>query len=214
MAEHPSSDENVIAVTFKDDSHAYEALTLLKELDSQKQIDLRGAAVVARSEDGQIADKDEVDDGYWHGMAGGGLVGLLIGILGGPLGILIGGATGLLVGSLFDVHDAGETESVLSDISTSIRVGHTALLAEVIEPSPEVIDTAMTGLRGTVLRRAVDDLEAEIAAAEKAQSKAKKEARKELRDARHKKHKDEIHAKVEELKAKLHRHKQAAGAAS
>jgi uncharacterized membrane protein len=214
MAEHPASDETVIAVTFKDDSHAYEALTRLKELDSQKQIDLRGAAVVARGEDGQIVEKDEVDDGYWRGMAGGGLVGLLIGILGGPLGILIGGATGLLVGSLFDVHDVDGTESVLSDISTSIRVGHTALLAEVVEPSPEVIDTAMTGLGGTVLRRAVDDVEAEIAAAEKAQRAAKKEARKELHKAQHKKHKEEIHAKVEELKAKLRRHKQPVAAGS
>lgn len=214
MAHDVSSRENVIAVTFEEDASAYEALSLLKELDSQRQLEIQGGAVVARSEDGQIAEKDQISDGNVAGTASGGLVGLLIGILGGPLGILIGGATGVLIGSLFDIHDADDTESVLSDISKSVRVGHTALLAEVTEQSPEVIDTAMARLGGSVLRRSVDEVEAEIAAAEKAQREAKKEARKELRKARHEKHKEETHAKVEELKAKLHRHKKVAATSS
>jgi uncharacterized membrane protein len=209
-----SSSENVIAVTFEADANAYEALTLLKELDSQKQADLQGAAVVVRSEDGHVDVKDEISDGRFTGAASGGLIGLVIGIIGGPLGILLGGATGLLIGSLFDVHDADDTESVLSDISKTVRTDHTALLLQVTEQSPEVIDTAMARLGGSVLRRSVDDVEAEIAAAEKAQRAAKKEARKELRKARHEQRKEEIHAKIEELKAKLHRNKKVAATSS
>jgi uncharacterized membrane protein len=113
-------------------------------------------------------------------MASGGLVGLVIGVLDGPLGILIGGATGLLIRSLVDIDDADDTESVLSDISKSVRVGLTALLAELTEQSSEVIDTAIARLGGTVLRRSVDEVEAEIAAAEKARREAKKQAFKEL----------------------------------
>jgi len=96
----------------------------------------------------------------------------------------------------------------------SVRVGHTSLLADVSEQSPDVIDTAMARLGGTVVRRSVDDVEAEIAAAEKAQHEAKKQARKELLKARHEQRKEEIHAKVEELKAKLDRHQQAAAPTS
>ncbi len=214
MADYPLGQENVISVGFLDDSNAYEALTRLKELDSQHQLEIAGAAVVARGEDGQIMEKDGSIDGSYTGMASGGLVGLIIGILGGPLGVLIGGATGVLIGSLFDIDDADDTESVLSDISKSVVVGRTALLAEVTEQSSEVIDTAMARLGGTVLRRSVDEVEAEIAAAEKAQREAKKQAREELHKARHKKHQDEIHAKVEELKAKLHRHEKAAATSS
>jgi len=62
----------------------------------------------------------------------------------------------------------------------------------------------MARLSGTVVRRPVDDVEDEIAAAEEAQREAKKAARKQLREARHKKRRDEVHAKIEELKAKLH----------
>jgi uncharacterized membrane protein len=213
MSEDASSDVNVIAVTFKEDPSAYEALTKLKELESQRQIGMRGAAVVARDETGQVLVKDQVADESFEGTATGGLVGLLIGILGGPFGILIGGATGLLVGSLFDENDADETESVLAEISKSIEVGRDTLLAEVSEQTTEVIDTAMTALGGTVLRRDAGDVEAEIAAAEDAQREAKRKARKELLHARHEKHIERIREKIAELMAKLHRHKKAAASA-
>jgi uncharacterized membrane protein len=210
MSEDISNSVNVIAVTFEDDSNAYEALTTLKQLESQGQVGIRGAAVVSRDETGSVLDKDEVGDNSLVGTATGGIVGLLIGILGGPFGVLIGGATGVLIGSLFDGSDADETESVLAEISKSIRVGHNALLAEVSEQSPEVIDTAMTRLSGTVLRRRSDDVEAEVAAAEHAQREAKRKARKELLHARHEKHVHQIREKLAELMAKLHRHHKAA----
>jgi hypothetical protein len=83
--------------------------------------------------------------------------------------MLIGGGSGLFVGSLFDIQDIDETESALSAISSSVGVGHPTVLALVDEQGPELIDAGMHTLGGTVLRRAVDDVEAEIAAAEKAQ---------------------------------------------
>jgi uncharacterized membrane protein len=201
---------NVVAVNFSEDSKAYEALTTLKELDSQGQIKVDQAAVVTRVDDGRIDVKDQVGDEFLAGTASGGLVGLLIGILGGPLGVLLGGATGVLVGSLFDLADADETDSVLSDVSKRVQVGRTAVLAQVTEQSPEVIDTAMARLSGTVVRRSVYEVEAEIAATQKAQREAKREARKELLKARHEKNRDEVHAKVEELKSKLHPDRKAA----
>ena len=44
--------DSVLAVTFTEDSKAYEALSSLEELEDQGQVDLSGAAVVVRSEDG------------------------------------------------------------------------------------------------------------------------------------------------------------------
>jgi uncharacterized membrane protein len=196
---------NVLAVSFKDDDEAYHALTLLKELDSQGRIEVQEAVVVVRGADGQIVEKDGTQSDALAGTASGGLLGLLLGIIGGPLGVLIGGATGLMVGSLFDLSDEEETDSALSAISTSVQAGHTALLAVVIEPSPEIIDATMSGVGGAVLRRSEYEVEAEIAAAEAAQRKAKREARKELLRSRHEHNQAAVHAKVEELKAKAHR---------
>jgi uncharacterized membrane protein len=210
------SPDNVLVVSFgdepKNDTNAYQALTDLKELDAQGQIKITAAGVVTRNINGSVDIKSEVGDDPYIGSASGGLIGLLIGIIGGPLGVLLGGATGLLVGSLFDIHDVDTTDSVLSDISKQVQPSRTAVLAQVTEQRPEVIDNAMTRLGGQVLRRPVVDVEEEIAAAEEAQRNAKREARKELVHARMEEHREEAHAKVEELKSKLHRPK--AGAAA
>jgi uncharacterized membrane protein len=205
---------NVIAVTFTEEASAYEALSRLKDLDSRGDIAVHGAAVVAREQDGSLSEKDEFGESNYEGTAGGGLIGLLIGVLGGPLGVLIGGATGLLVGSLFDSDDDDETESALGDIAKAIRPGPPGLLADVSEPAPEAVDAVMAHLSGTVLRRSFTDVEAELAEAEDAQRAAKKKAREELREARQKKQKADVDAKIAELKSKLHRHKKAPAAAS
>ncbi|MDX6410256.1 MAG: hypothetical protein QOE13_3327 [Gaiellaceae bacterium] len=209
MSPNYYSPDNVVVVSFGEDAandnKAYQALTDLKELDSQGQIKIAGAAVVTRDLDGRVEIKSEVGELPYEGTASGGLVGLLAGIIGGPLGMLFGGATGLLVGSLFDIDDATTTESVLSDISKHVRPGRTAVLAQVTEQSRDVIDTAMWKLGGEVMRRPVVDVEEEIAAAQEAQQTAEREARKELHKARHEQRKEDAHAKVEELKAKFHR---------
>jgi uncharacterized membrane protein len=204
MTGNGSSPQNVIVVGFADDDRAYEAMTTLNELASQGQIGLTEAAVVIRADDGQIDVTDQVANDGFVGTASGGLVGLLVGILGGPLGVLIGGATGLAAGSLFDLADADDTDSALTQVSKTVKIGRTSLLAQIVEQSPEVVDAAMGRLSGTVVRRSVADVEAEIAAAEAAQREAKRTARAELRKARHDKRHDEAHARVQELKAKLH----------
>jgi len=202
--------ENVIAVSFSEDADAYQALSRLKELDAKGDASVRGAAVVVRDEDGKIVTKDQFGEESVEGTATGGLVGLLIGVLGGPIGVIVGGATGLLVGSLFDEDDTDETESALADISKSIRTGKTGLLADVSEETPVAIDAVMANLGGTLVRRSAADVQAEVAAAEEAQREAKKKAREELRDARHKKQKEAVDAKLADLRGKLSRQKKPA----
>jgi hypothetical protein len=49
--------------------------------------------------------------------------------------------------------DDDETDSALGELSKAIRVGPTALLADLSEPGPEAIDAVIAHLNGTVLRR-------------------------------------------------------------
>ena len=151
------STDNVLVVTFgenpADDANAYQALTDLKQLDSQHQIEIAGAAAISRDLDGRVEVKSEVGNDPYLGTASGGMIGLLLGIIGGPLGVLLGGTYGALVGSLFDIDDVATTESVLGEISKQVQPTRTALLAQVTEDSPEVIDAAMARLGGDVMRR-------------------------------------------------------------
>lgn len=194
---------NVIAVSFDDDRNAEEAMTLLKELDAQERVVIHQAVVVARRNDGQVVEADRTESTLMLGTASGGVIGLVIGIIGGPLGMLIGGAGGLYAGALFDIHDASDMESALAGISGSVRVGRTAMLAVVTEQSPDVIDTSMAGLGGTVLRRSVAEVDAEVAAAQKAQRKAKFEASKERIRGRQQHDEAAMSAEIAELKDKL-----------
>ena len=199
------SPDNVLVVTFGDDPehdiNAYQALTELRQLDSQGQIKIAGAAVVTRDTGGRVDVKSEVGNDSYVGGASGGIIGLLVGIIGGPVGMLLGGTYGALVGSLFDIDDIATTDSVLGEISNQVQPTRTAVLAHVTEQSPEVIDAAMARLGGRVMRRPVFEVEQEIAVAQEAERKARRE-----------KGKEDAHAKVEELKSKLDRTK--AGAAA
>ena len=109
------------------------------------------------------------------------------------------------------------TDSVLAALSQEVRPSHNTLIAELREPSDhQLVDAVIESHSGNVLRRRAGDVEAEIAAAEKAQREARKKARKELRHEREESNKAQVEAKVAELKAKLpsHREKAPAGASS
>jgi uncharacterized membrane protein len=105
-------------------------------------------------------------------MASGGLIGMLVGVLGGPLGVLLGVSLGALTGGSVEVGRAGDQDVALEGISKEIEPGSTALVAEVTEDTPMLLDTAMDGVGGTVSRRSASDVYAEVEAAEHAEVKA------------------------------------------
>jgi uncharacterized membrane protein len=202
--------ENVVAVSFAEPSKAYEALTKLKQLDQQDQIELQEGGVVERDATGQLVVKDRIgdtDDDAGIATASGGLLGLLIGVLGGPVGMLLGGTLGLATGGIIDLdtqdREEDETDSVLGRFARYMQTGQTAVLARLDEQSNEVVDSAMGGLGGNVLRRPAAEVEAELAAAAEARDTAEREARKKLRKERQEARKEEVDAKMDALRAKF-----------
>ena len=79
----------------------------------------------------------------------------------------------------------------------------TAIVADVIEPAVEVVDSEMGRLGGEVVRRPVYEVEAEIAAAEEAAMVAEEEARRKLREEKSAERKEKVQQKIDELKAKV-----------
>jgi len=201
--------ENVVLVTFEDESTAYQAVTVLKVADADERIDLHAVAVVQRMEDGTLKVKEGDTDAFpaatWTGgalgAATGGIVGLTLGVLGGPLGLLLGGAYGALLGSVIDLDSVEEAESVLGTMARAIQPGKTALLAEATEPAVEVVDSEMERLGGEVVRRPVVDVEAEIAAAEEAARSAEAEARRKIREQKTTERREKVQEKIDQLKA-------------
>jgi len=189
---------NLIVVTFEEDSKAYEALSKLKAASAAGRVGVRSASVLERGADGRITVPEAGDAVLGAGVATGGLIGLMVGILGGPVGVVLGFGAGALAGSYFDIDRAEKGNSVLAQVAESLPVGRTALVAEVDEFAGEVIDGEMRALGGTVTRTPAAEVLAALEAAEKAAQAADREARRVMHEER----KQEAKAKLDEIETK------------
>ena len=198
------STENVVVIRFTEPSKAYQALSVLKDSDASGRIGLESAAVVERTPEGELRTPEGADNLGPVGTASGSLIGMLIGVLGGPVGVLLGWGAGALMGGAFDVDRAVTSDEALTVLGRAIPPGSTAVIASVDEPAIEVIDGEMKKLDGEVTRRPVAEVMSELEAAEDAADAAAREARRTIREQR----KAELSAGVEErmgkLKEKLH----------
>jgi uncharacterized membrane protein len=191
--------ENVVVVRFAEPSKAYEALTVLKQCDAEGRIGLESAAVVERTASGELRTAESDDNVGPVGLASGSLLGMLIGVLGGPLGILLGWGGGALLGGSFDLDREEESDEALTVLAKAIPPESTALIACVEEPVVEVVDAEMGMLGGEVTRRSVVDVVAELGTAHEAADAAAREARRTVREQR----KTELHADLDERIGKL-----------
>ena len=196
--------ENVVVVTFTEQSRAYQALSVLKQCDAEGRIALASAAVVERTPEGTLRTPEGAENVGPVGLASGSLLGMLIGVLGGPVGVLVGWGAGALVGGAFDIDRLDKSDEALTTFGRAIPQGATAVMATVAEPATEVIDGEMEKLGGKVTRRPVYEVVAELEASEEAADAAAHEARRELRDKRKVEMKDDLESRVGKLKEKLH----------
>lgn len=176
-------DQNVLVLSFAEESKAYQALSELKAAAVQQRVRLQSAAVVHRDAQGVLSVKDGASDGRIAGTPlTGGLIGALVGLFMGPLGMLLGTASGALIGGAVAMDKAQDRLSVLDQLMQAIPAGSTALIATVEEVAVEVVNGLATNLGGSVLRRPLAAVQAEVEAHTEAQQAAAKEARRVLRE--------------------------------
>ena len=196
--------ENVVVVTFTDQSKAYQALSVLKQCDAEGRITLASAAVVERTPEGTLRIPEGAENVGPVGLASGSLLGMLIGVLGGPVGVLVGWGAGALVGGAFDIDRAEKSDEALNAFGTAIPQGSTAVMATVAEPAVEVIDGEMAKLGGEVTRRPLGEVMSELESAERAADAAAFEARRTLVEQRKVEVKTDFDERVGKLKETLH----------
>lgn len=204
-------DQNVVVLSFTDESHAFEALSQLKGAALGAQLKLHNAVVVQRDAQGMLTIKDQVSDGAVASVAlNGTLIGAVIGMLAGPLGILLGGVYGAIFGECVAVDRAQDRASVIDQIGTVIPAGATAMIAQIDEASTTAVDAIAKQLDGTLLRRPLVIVESEVQAMDEAHEVAAQAAVAALRKKRHEKWegkvedwKNEVKASAEHLKQRL-----------
>lgn len=159
--------ENVVLLTVTDPGRAYQALSELHRLSDDGAVELRGAAIIERDPDGRWSVPEAHEEGPYTGALTGGAIGAVIGALMGPAGLLLGGAAGFVVGSAADIDEAETIDMVLLTFPRRVAPGSTAVVADVDEPTPDVLNAVLRKF-GTVERLARVQVEAELAAAAEA----------------------------------------------
>jgi uncharacterized membrane protein len=196
--------DNVVAARFSEPSKAYEALSVLKQCDADGRIGLRAAAIVEHGPDGRLRIPENADNVGLVGTAGGSLIGMTVGILGGPLGVLLGWGSGALIGGAVDVRRGEQVDDALGMFSQALPPGSNAVVADVYEPAVEVIDNEMGKLGGEVTRRPAYEVLAEVEAAEEAADAAAKEAHRVMNEQRKAELTGKLDERINKVKEKLH----------
>jgi uncharacterized membrane protein len=194
--------ERMLVVVFDNEKKAYEGGSALTQLEREGHLTIYGRAVIVKHADGSVSIK-QVDDEGPLGTLAGTAVGGLIGLLGGPVGAAIGAGSGLALGALYDVDNARIGEDFLDDVAKALTPNKVAVVAEVEEEWTTPVDTRMEALGGTVLRRALWEVENTVNAEEIAAMKADlKQLKAEISQA-HADRKAKLQKKIDALQAKV-----------
>lgn len=195
--------ENVAFITFDEESKTFQMLAQLKQLSMAGELRVRNAVVVSHNPDGTLKIEDGTTTDWGMGSSTGGLIGAVVGILGGPLGVLLGWGTGALVGGVLDSRDAVTRMRVINRIGELIPQDRNGLIAEVREESPDALDAAVKELGGTIVRTSTEAIEDEVEAAAQAEAKAKRAERNQQREEEFEGFTDRVKETWDDLRAKL-----------
>ena len=141
--------DTIVTVRFTDLGAARRALRMLKLLDSEGQLRVRAAALVERPAPGRAGSPSGAEDDERALVPRGGVVGTLSGPVDGVLARPIEG---------FRAHGApwsraGERALGLEEIRRDLEPGVALVIAEVEDPDPDALDSALDALGGTAARR-------------------------------------------------------------
>ena len=153
--------DRMLVVVFDSENKAYEGKTALQQLASEGSIGLYAYAVLAKQADGTATIKQGDDAGPIATLAGTSF-GALVGLLGGPAGMLVGAAAGMGAGAGVAIADLGIGEDFIDDVTKVLKPNKVALVAEVEEDWIAPVDTRMEAIGGTVFRRALAEVQSQI----------------------------------------------------
>ncbi|MFG2500841.1 DUF1269 domain-containing protein [Streptomyces sp. NPDC048441] len=194
---------NVVVVQFDDSDKTYRALSLLKKADADGLVDVHAAVIFERKADGSLDVADGTEHRLGAGMTSGSLIGLMVGILGGPFGVLLGWGAGALIGGAIDANKVSETDAAIGAFAKTVLPGQNALIADVTEARESIIDTDVAADGGTVVRRPAHEVLDEVEAAADAAREAQDVASAKLRAEKQADRREEFHERWERIKDKF-----------
>lgn len=196
--------QNIIVVLFDVPSEAYQAFSELKTY-TQTVDTLIAQAVLIKKENSLVLPVESANftantaEGAWTG----GIIGSLVGILGGPIGILLGGTAGALIGG-----DAGTDETIgetllLENTARKLDDGSTAIVILAQESDEAVLDAFFNRFKSVILRQDAAVAQQDVLAALEAQQEIARQAHEAWKQQRKIEHKEKVEAFKADIKQKF-----------
>lgn len=172
-------EKRVFIMTFEEDSKSYQAFSNLKHMQIEKDVELEQAAVVVNSvDDEKIEVKEFIDFTGSNKTSRGSIIGLFVGILGGPIGMLLGWVSGTFIGATKDAREIKDALSVFEQTLSMISQGKTGLIVIGHADNRETIRSFIQDkLGGRFLQLDLELVKEEIERARQAERDLQKEAR-------------------------------------
>jgi uncharacterized membrane protein len=144
--------ERLLVATFDSEDKAYEASKALEDLDRLGEIALNASAVVKRNlHNGTSVVETRVADVL--ATMGGMIAGGLLGLFGGPVGVVVGATVGFIIGGVVDVQRARVDNYFVTGVLSTLARGQAAVVADIDEDFTDPVDARMHALGGVVARR-------------------------------------------------------------
>lgn len=189
---------HILLASWDDSTKAYDYFT---KLTNSSIGNINQASIVERLSDGKIKIHDENNSSDGVNTLGGGALGSLLGILGGPLGVLLVFLQVLQSVPLFDADDFDDNQAVLAEISKALPVGFTGLVIDIDETDDKAADAYFKDAHAVVYRWDYDEVEAEASA--EAIKEANRQAHKVLKEQKKEENKVKRQEKWAAFKAKI-----------
>jgi hypothetical protein len=155
-------DDTIVVLRYTDLGQAERALQELKRLDRSGRLRVSAAALVGRAEQDRVGVPAGAGDADGYFTPRGGIVGMLVDAVSGPVGAVYERPTEAFHGHGHRAAHESERELLLEDVRRNLDPGITLVIAEIADPDPTVLDSALEGLGGSVTRRAARDVYAEV----------------------------------------------------
>lgn len=178
---------NIVGALFAKESEAREAMADLTRAPEINGTTIYQLSLVKRT-DGvlKLCDNFTSDALKSDGTIKGSLIGGLMGILTGPIGMLLGSATGALLGTANDLDNKDDSAALIEQAAQKLEEGDIALIALADEKKEDVLDHALVKYNTVIVRYDAAVIAKELEEAEKMQAEMARQARAMLRSAKKK----------------------------
>lgn len=193
--------ENIVLAVFNVESEAFQAMTELRQ-EPIRVGSVVSQAILVTNQNDRIKVEDTFDTGVEtrDDTVRGTWIGALVGIIGGPLGILLGLSTGGLIGYSIDLSDFKKNIKLMNNIAEKLGDSQYAIIALAQEGEVDAINSKLTKFDVQIERFDAAEVRQEVKQVEEFQESLEKDAKKKASEERKEEFKDKLEDIREDIK--------------